>query len=221
MRLLFNALLKLLGGLFIIAAVLFASAGSLQYWNAWLLLALLSVPMLAAGWVLWRNAPKLLEKRLGHREKEAAQRKVIALSGAMFLAGSIVAGLDFRYSWSRVPLFLVILAALVFLLGYVLYALVLRQNAWLARTVEVQQGQHLVDTGIYGVLRHPMYTATLLLFMAMPLILGSWFALLIFLFYPLIIRTRILNEEAVLKAGLPGYADYLTRVRWRLIPYLW
>ena len=221
MRLLINALLKLLGGLFIIAAVLFASAGSLQYWNAWLLLALLFIPMLAAGWVLWRKAPELLEKRLGHREKEAAQRKVIALSGAMFLAGFIVAGLDFRYGWSRVPLFFVTLAALVFLLGYALYALVLRQNAWLARTVEVQQGQHLVDTGVYGVVRHPMYTATLLLFMTMPLILGSWFALLIFLAYPLIIRKRILNEEAVLKAGLPGYADYLTRVRWRLIPYLW
>ena len=221
MRLLLNALLKLLGGLFIIAAVLFASAGSLQYWNAWLLLALLFVPMLAAGWVLWRKAPGLLEKRLGHREKEAAQRKVIALSGAMFLAGFIVAGLDFRYGWSRVPLFFVTLAALVFLLGYALYALVLRQNAWLARTVEIQQGQHLVDSGVYGVVRHPMYTATLLLFMAMPLILGSWFALLIFLAYPLIIRKRILNEEAVLKAGLPGYADYLTRVRWRLIPYLW
>lgn len=221
MRLLLNALLKLLGGLFIIAAVLFASAGSLQYWNAWLLLALLFVPMLAAGWVLWRKAPGLLEKRLGHREKEAAQRKVIALSGAMFLAGFIVAGLDFRYGWSRVPLFFVTLAALVFLLGYALYALVLRQNAWLARTVEIQQGQHLVDSGVYGVVRHPMYTATLLLFMAMPLILGSWFALLIFLAYPLIIQTRILNEEAVLKAGLPGYADYLTRVRWRLIPYLW
>ncbi len=221
MRLLLNALLKLLGGLFIIAAVIFASAGSLQYWNAWLLLALLFVPMLAAGWVLWRKAPGLLEKRLGHREKEAAQRKVIALSGAMFLVGFIVAGLDFRYGWSRVPLFFVTLAALVFLLGYALYALVLGQNAWLARTVEVQQGQHLVDTGVYGVVRHPMYTATLLLFMAMPLILGSWFALLIFLAYPLIIRKRILNEEAVLKAGLPGYADYLSRVRWRLIPYLW
>ena len=221
MRLLINALLKLLGGLFIIAAVLFASAGSLQYWNAWLLLALLFIPMLAAGWVLWRKAPGLLEKRLGHREKEAAQRKVIALSGAMFLVGFIVAGLDFRYGWSRVPLFFVTLAALVFLLGYALYALVLGQNAWLARTVEVQQGQHLVDTGVYGVVRHPMYTATLLLFMAMPLILGSWFALLIFLAYPLIIRKRILNEEAVLKAGLPGYADYLSRVRWRLIPYLW
>lgn len=184
-------------------------------------MVLLFVPMFFAGIVLWLKAPELLRKRLDAKEKQAPQKTVIGLSGLMFLAGFLLAGLDHRFGWTAIPQGLVKLSSVLFLLGYLLFAEVLRENAYLSRTVEVQAGQKLVDTGLYGFVRHPMYLASLLLFLSMPVILGSWTSFAIFLVYPLLISKRVKNEEAVLLEGLPGYSDYCQRVKYRLIPFIW
>ena len=205
----------------LIGALLFAPAGTLHYPNGWLLMGLLFLPMFIAGLIMLAKSPSLLQSRLKAKEKEGEQQLVIKLSGLMFLCGFITAGPDFRFGWSHLPNWLTTAAAIAFLLAYALYAEVLRENAWLSRTIEVQEGQQVVSTGLYGIVRHPMYAATLLLFLSMPLVLGSLPAFVIFLCYPLIIAKRLLNEEKVLARELNGYPEYLQRVRWRLIPFVW
>ena len=212
---------KFFTGLLLVGILLFVPAGTIHYWNAWLLIGILFGPMFFAGIVLLFRSPDLLRKRLSARENEAEQKQVIAWSGLMFLAAFVLAGLNFRFKWIIMPDMLVWLAAALFLLAYLLYAEVLRENVWLSRTVEVQEDQKVVDTGLYGVVRHPMYMVTLLLFLSMPLVLGSLLSFLVMLAYiPLIIR-RIRNEEEVLAEGLPGYEDYRKRVKYRLIPFIW
>ena len=221
MKLLLNALLKFILGLLLVGVLLFLPAGSFLYINAWLFIALLFLPMLVLGIVLLIKAPTLLEKRLNAKERESAQKGVVAASGLLFLAGFILAGLDFRFGWSYVPTWVVIVASVVLLVSYALYAEVMRENAYLSRTIEVQEGQKIVDTGLYGVIRHPMYAVTVWLFLAIPVVLGSWWSLLCFLPYVAVIVVRIKNEEQVLLRELDGYADYQKRVRYRLLPFIW
>jgi len=216
-----QAIAKFSLGVVLVGVLLFLPAGTLDYPGGWLLMAILFVPMFAAGLVMMRKNPDLLKKRLQAKEKQSEQSTVVKLSGLMFLAGFIVAGLDFRFRWLPLPGWVSYAAAAAFLLAYLLYAEVLRENTYLSRTIEVQEGQKVIDTGLYGIVRHPMYSATLLLFLSMPLVLGSLLSFLCFLAYPLIIAKRIRNEEEVLKAGLPGYAEYLQRVKWRLLPLIW
>jgi len=216
-----QAIAKFSLGVVLVGVLLFLPAGTLDYPGGWLLMAILFIPMFAAGLVMMRKNPDLLKKRLQAKEKQSEQSTVVKLSGLMFLAGFIVAGLDFRFRWLPLPGWVPYAAAAAFLLAYLLYAEVLRENTYLSRTIEVQEGQTVIDTGLYGIVRHPMYSATLLLFLSMPLVLGSLLSFLCFLAYPLIIAKRIRNEEEVLKAGLPGYAEYLQRVKWRLLPLIW
>lgn len=204
-----------------LGALLFLPAGTLHYPGGQRLMALLLIPMLMLGVVLFFRAPALLEKRLNSREKEAVQVGVIAASALMFLLAFVLAGLDFRFGLTHVPDWLTYLACALLLVSYALYAEVMRENAYLSRTVEVQENQRVVDTGLYGIVRHPMYAVTLVLFLSMPLVLGSWLSLAVLLAYPFIIAARIRDEERVLIKGLPGYAEYTQRVRWRLIPFLW
>ncbi len=220
-RLFFQAAGKMLAGLILMGLLMFWPAGTFAYPGAWRLLGALFAPMLVLGAVLLAKSPALLEKRLSDRESEDTQKRVVALSGIMFLAGFIAAGLDFRFGWMQLPGWLSIAATVLFLLGYGMYAEVMRENAYLSRTVEVQENQKVIDTGLYGVVRHPMYTATILMFLSMPVILGSGAALIIFLTYPVLIAARIQNEESVLETGLDGYIDYKKRVKYRLIPFIW
>lgn len=220
-KLLAQGLIKLLAGVLMLGLVLFLPAGTWAYPNAWLFCGLLFVPMLVLGALLLWKAPALLEKRLSAKEQEKAQVVVVAVSSLLFVAAFVAAGLDFRFNWTHVPTWLVCLAAVIQLASYGLYAEVMRENAWLSRTVEVQENQKVIDTGLYGIVRHPMYTATILLFLAMPLVLGSWLSFAIMLLYPVVIFFRIRNEEQVLEAGLEGYMEYKQRVRYRLIPYIW
>lgn len=220
-KLIISALSKLIVGLGMVALLLFLPAGTWEYWYAWLLVALLFIPMLCMGIVLMIFSPELLSKRLNNKEKEQTQKHVVALSGLMFVGGFVVCGLDYRFAWSEIPLWVVIMASVFFLVGYMLYAEVLRENAYLSRTIEVQDKQKLIDTGLYSIVRHPMYVATLLMFLSMPVVLGSWWGMLVFAAYPVLIIKRIHNEEQVLADGLDGYNDYQQRVRWRLIPYIW
>ncbi|MBE6630218.1 MAG: isoprenylcysteine carboxylmethyltransferase family protein [Ruminococcaceae bacterium] len=219
--LLLRALLKFLLGLFLVGALLFLPAGSIRYPNGWLFIGLLFIPMLILGAVLLIKAPALLEKRLDAKEKQGAQKGVVAASGLLFVAGFVVAGLDFRFGWSQVPTWAVIVACAVLLLSYALYAEVMRENAYLSRTVEVQQGQKVIDTGLYGIVRHPMYAVTIWLFLSIPVVLGSWWSLLCFAPYVAVIAVRICNEEKVLEAGLAGYAAYKKRVKYRILPFIW
>jgi protein-S-isoprenylcysteine O-methyltransferase Ste14 len=221
MKLLVNALTKFLSGLFLVGAMLFWPAGGFDYLNGWLFCGLLFVPMLILGAVLFVKSPDLLRKRLDSREKEKTQQGVIAWSGLFFFVGFVLAGLDHRFGWSHVPTWLVIAATAILLISYALYAEVMRENAYLSRKVEVQEGQHVVDTGLYGIVRHPMYAVTLWLFLSIPLVLGSWYALICFAVYPILIVVRLLNEEKVLTEGLEGYAEYKKKVRYRLIPFVW
>ena len=216
-----QAMVKVLGGMLLVGLLLFLPAGSLHYRQAWLLMGVLFVPMLAAGFVMLFKSPELLRKRLSAKEEQGEQRTVVALSGLLFIAAFVLAGLNWRFGWLILPDTVSWAAALVFLLGYILYAEVLRENVWLSRTVEVQEGQKIIDTGLYGLVRHPMYMSTLLLFLSMPLILGSLYSFLLMLLYVPIIAKRIRNEEQVLEQGLAGYADYKRRVRYRIIPYVW
>ena len=217
----FSAVTKFLLGLVLTAALLFVPAGTVDYPNGQLFLLLLFLPMFAAGVVLMVVNPDLLRRRLQAKEQQGEQRLVVVLSGLMFLCGFVAAGLDFRFGWSRMPSWVSICAAVVLLLAYGLYGEVLRENTWLSRTVQVQEGQQVVDRGLYDIVRHPMYAATILLFLSMPLVLGSWVSLVLFLPYPFLIAKRIGNEEQVLEAELKGYAEYKSRVKYRLIPYIW
>ena len=221
MKLLINGLVKFSLGLLMVGLLIFLPAGSLHYAYGWLFMGLLFIPMLIAGFVMLAKSPQLLKRRLDAKEKQAAQKGVLAFSGLMFITGFVVAGLDHRFDWSRMPLWVVIAASAVFLLAYGLYAEVLRENAYLSRTVKVEAGQTVVDTGLYGLVRHPMYMTTLLLFLAMPLVLGSWYALIAFAFYPAIIIVRLRDEEALLTRELAGYAEYKKKVKYRIIPFIW
>ena len=216
-----QALTKFIVGLAVVMALLFIPAGTFVYWQAWLFIVILFVPMFIVGLILLKRNPDLLRKRLDAKEKESEQKSVVAMSGVLFLAMFITAGLNRRFDWLLLPDWLVISAAAIFLLGYMMYAEVMRENVWLSRTVEVHEYQQVVDTGLYGVVRHPMYSATLILFLTMPLILASPWSFAIMLLYVPIIVKRIRNEETVLISDLNGYAAYMQRVRYRLIPYLW
>ena len=220
-KLFLQAIVKFLLGFLLVAALLFVPAWSFAYWQAWLLLGILFVPMFCAGIVMLFKSPELLRKRLNAKEEEAEQKAVVLLSGLTFLAAFILAGLNFRFGWIVLPGWVSIAAAVIFLLAYALYAEVLRENAYLSRTIEVQENQKVIDTGLYGVVRHPMYMTTLLLFLSMPLVLGSPLSFAVMLAYVPIIAGRIRNEEQVLEAGLEGYAEYKQRVKYKVIPFIW
>lgn len=216
-----QALFKFTAGVLVIGSLLFGCAGTFAYWQGWLLMAILFISMFLAGLVLLAKNPKLLERRLHAKEEQPTQSTLIQLSGLMFVAAFSCAGLGIRFGWIQFPAWISWLGALLFLAAYGLYAEVLRENTWLSRTIEVQDGQQVVDSGLYGIVRHPMYAVTLLLFLFMPLVLGSPFAFLVLLLYPVLIARRIQNEEQVLERELTGYREYKTRIRYRLIPYFW
>ena len=220
-KLFIQALTKFLVGLLLVGLLLFVPAGTFAYWQAWLFIGILFVPMFIAGIWLMFKSPELLRKRLSAKEEQGEQKWVVALSGLLFSAMFIVAGLNFRYWWLLMPNWTTYVSAGIFLIGYILYAEVMRENVWLSRTVEVQENQQVIDTGLYGIVRHPMYSATLILFLSMPLVLNSvWSFVLMLLYVPIIVK-RIRNEEVVLERDLAGYKEYKQRVRYRLIPYIW
>ena len=221
MKLAAEALTKFTCGLLLVGLLIFLPAGTLSYVNGWYFIALLFIPMLIAGLIMLFKTPDFLKKRLDAKEKQGTQKGVVAFSGLMFIAGFVVAGLDFRFGWSALPIWVVITASVLFLIAYALYAEVMRENAYLSRTVKVEQGQTVVDTGLYGIVRHPMYAVTILLFLTIPLILGSWYALIAFAFYPVIIIVRLLDEEKLLTKELPGYPAYKQKVKYRIIPFIW
>ena len=221
MKLLTEALTKFICGLIMVGLLIFLPARSLAFTNGWLLMGLLFGPMLVAGFVMLFKSPDFLAKRLDAKEKQATQKGVVALSGLMFIAGFVVAGLDYRFGWSNMPAGVTVVASVLFLLSYALYAEVMRENAYLSRTIKVEEGQKVVDTGLYGIVRHPMYMATILLFLMMPIVLGSWYALIAFAFYPAIIIVRLQDEENLLTRELPGYAEYKQKVKYRIIPFIW
>ncbi len=216
-----QAISKYLLGVILVGTILFLPAWSFSYWNAWLFMGILFVPMFIAGIVMLGKNPELLQKRLNAKEKEAEQKSVVASSGLMFLASFIVAGLDWRFGWTNMPNWMVWAATGLFLLSYVLYAEVLRENTYLSRTIEVQENQKVIDTGLYGIVRHPMYMATMVLFLSMPLVLGSLYSFIIMLAYIPIIAKRIRNEEKVLEESLPGYKEYKQKVKYKVIPFIW
>ena len=220
-KLFISALAKFAVGVVLIGVLLFLPAGTLAWWRGWLFMGILFVPMFGAGLVMMAKAPDLLRKRLDAKERESEQQEVLALSALMFIAAFVVAGLGFRFGWPALPAWSTWVGAVLFLLAYALYAEVMRENAYLSRTIEVQSGQRVVDTGLYGIVRHPMYSATLVLFLSMPIVLGSPFSFVIMLAYLPIIAKRIRNEEEVLASGLEGYPEYMDRVKWRLIPHIW
>ena len=221
MKLLLNALTKFIAGLLLVALLLFLPAGTIRYPGGLLFLCLLFVPMLLLGILMLARARDLLAKRLDVKEKQGTQKGVVAVMGLIFLSGFILAGLDFRFGWSKVPLPAVIVASVLFLVGYALYAEVMRENAYLSRTIKVEEGQTVISTGLYAVVRHPMYTASTVMFLALPLILGSWYALIPFALYPVIMVVRIRGEEKLLTAELSGYEEYKKKVKYRLIPFVW
>ena len=220
-KLFFSAIIKFLLGVVLVGLLVFLPAGTLSFFGGWLFMGILFIPMFLAGIVMMFKNPALLRSRLDAKEKQKEQDIVIKLSGLMFLAGFVVAGFDFRFGWLTLPKGVTIGAAVVFLLAYVLYAEVLRENTYLSRTIEVQENQKVVDTGLYGIVRHPMYAVTLLLFLSMPLVLGSLISLVIFLAYPFIIAKRIKHEEGFLEKELEGYKEYKQKVKYRLIPFIW
>lgn len=221
MKLFLQAIFKFLLGVVLVATLLFLPAGTFSFFNGWLLMAMLFVPMFVAGMVMLFKNPQLLQRRLDAKEQQKEQQLVVKLSGLMFAAGFVVSGLGHRFSWYTLPKTVSVIAAVLLLLAYVMYAEVLRENTYLSRTVTVQENQTVIDTGLYGVVRHPMYSATLLLFLSMPLILGSLYAFVIFLAYPFLIAKRIKEEELFLEKELAGYVAYKQRVRYRLLPYIW
>lgn len=220
-KLFVHAITKFVLGIILVGALIFLPAGTWQFANGWLLMGILFVPMFFAGIVLMIKNPELLKKRLHAKEEQKEQNLVIKLSGLMFLVGFIVAGLGVRFGWYILPKGVVICAAVIFVVAYVLYAEVLRENTYLSRIIEVQENQKVIDTGLYGIVRHPMYSVTLLLFLSMPLVLGSIYSFLVFLAYPFIIAKRIINEEAFLEKELDGYREYKQKVKYRLIPFIW
>ncbi|MBE6024445.1 MAG: isoprenylcysteine carboxylmethyltransferase family protein [Cellulosilyticum sp.] len=213
---------KIIAGIILIVVLLFLPAGTFDYWNAWLFMGLLFIPMILVGGILYFKAPELLKKRLNSKENEVEQKIVILWSVLLFMAGFMIAGLDYRFGWSNLPRAVIVLGGIIFLIAYGLYVEVMRENTYLSRTVEIQKGQKVIDKGLYGIVRHPMYFATILLFLSIPIILGSLVAFILFLvFYPIILAKRIKNEEYVLERGLSGYAEYKKRVRYRLFPFIW
>ena len=220
-KLFFEAIIKVLLGILIMGLLIFIPAGTVNYWNGWLLVGLLFIPMFLAGIVMMIKSPDLLKKRLNVKEKQGEQKQVILLSGLMFIAGFIVAGLNYRYGCVILPNIVIIISSIIFVLSYIVYAEVLRENKYLSRTIEVQENQKVVDSGLYGIVRHPMYAATIFLFLSMPLILGSIYSFVIFLIYPIIIAKRIKNEEEVLEKGLNGYTEYKNKVKYKMIPFIW
>lgn len=220
-KLFVQAMTKYMIGLLLVGALIFLPAGTFAYWQGWLLICILFIPMFIAGFVMMKKSPELLRKRLNVKEEQDEQKVVILLSGLMFLTAFIVAGLNYRFGWILLPAWVSYAAAAVFLVAYALYAEVLRENAYLSRTVEVQEGQKVIDTGLYGIVRHPMYMTTLLLFLSMPLVLGSILSFVITLLYIPIIAKRIRNEEQVLENGLEGYTEYKKRVKYKVIPFIW
>ena len=221
MRLLFNALAKFTCGLVMVALLIFLPAGTVNFVKGWLLMGLLFGPMLIAGFVMLFKSPEFLAKRLDVKEKQSTQKGVIAVSGLMFIAGFVVAGLDYRFGWSQMPAPVTVIASVLFLIAYALYAEVMRENAYLSRTIKVEEGQTVVDTGLYGIVRHPMYMASILLFLMMPIVLGSWYALIVFAIYPAVIVVRLKDEEELLTRELSGYAEYKKKVKYRIIPFIW
>ena len=221
MKLFLSALIKFIFGLLLVGILLFLPAGTLGFLNGWLFICLLFIPILILGVVLLFKSPELLKKRLDGKEKDQTQKGVVALSGLCFLGGFVISGLDFRFGWSTVPLGVIIEASVILLGSYALYAEVMRENAYLSRKIEIQEGQKVIDTGLYGIVRHPMYAVTIWLFLSIPIVLGSWWALICFLPYIPIIVVRIINEEKLLESELDGYAEYKKRVKYRLIPFIW
>ena len=221
MKFFLSAIAKFTLGVVLIGVLLFLPAGTMSYPQGWLLMGILFIPMFLAGLLMMAKNPALLRSRLNAKEKRGEQSLVVKLSGLMFLVGFIVAGLSFRFDWWMLPQWVSILGTVLFLASYALYAEVLRENTWLSRTIEVQEGQTVVSTGLYGIVRHPMYAVTLVLFLSMPLVLRSALAFVVFLAYPAIIAGRLLDEERFLAAELPGYSEYMQKVKWRLIPFVW
>ncbi|MBR3162740.1 MAG: DUF1295 domain-containing protein [Clostridia bacterium] len=220
-KLFIQAIIKYAFGVLIVGGLLFIPAKSFEYWNGWLFMGLLFIPMFVAGIILMIKNPELLRKRLNSKEQENEQKWVLLFSGLMFIAGFIVAGLNYRYKWIEMPNTITIISSILFIIAYILYAEVLRENTFLSRTIEVQENQKVIDTGLYGYVRHPMYAATVLLFLTMPLILGSIISFIIFLIYPIIIGKRINNEEKVLEKDLKGYTEYKKKVKYKVIPFVW
>lgn len=220
-KLFIQAILKFVLGVVLVGLLVFLPAGDLSFVNGWLFMSVLFVPMFVAGIVMMFKNPELLKKRLNAKEKQKDQDKVVKLSGLMFLIGFVVAGLDHRFGWSTLSNYVVIVATILFLIAYILYAEVLRENTYLSRTIEVSEDQKVIDTGVYAVVRHPMYSATLLLFLSMPLVLGSIYSFVVFLFYPIIIVKRLMGEEKFLEKELKGYSEYKKKVKYRLIPFVW
>ena len=220
-KLFLQAIIKYVFGVLIVGGLLFIPVNSFDYWNGWLFMGLLFIPMFIAGIILMIKNPELLRKRLNAKEKESEQKQIVLFSGLMFLSGFIIAGLNYRYKWIEIPSIVVIISSILFLIAYILYAEVLRENTYLSRTIEVQENQKVIDTGLYGIVRHPMYAVTILLFLTMPLILGSIISFIIFLIYPIIIGKRIKNEEKVLEKDLKGYAEYKKKVKYKVIPFVW
>lgn len=216
-----QALVKYISGILLMGILIFLPAGTLAFLNGWILMGILFIPMLVAGLVMVFRNPELLRKRLSSKEKQKDQQTVVKLSGLMFIAGFILAGFGYRYGWYQLPVWVVAVFSVILLLSYAMYMEVMRENAYLSRIVEVQEGQKVVDTGLYGIVRHPMYTATILLFMSMPLVLGSVYSFLVFMVYPIVIAMRIQGEERLLEKELEGYAEYKQKVRYRLIPFIW
>ena len=221
MKLLFNALIKFIFGILLVGLLLFLPAGSLSYTNGWIFAAVLFIPILMLGIILYIKAPELLKKRLDSKEKEVEQKGITRFSAIVFILGFVMAGLDYRFELSSIPRGLEISAVVVFLLSYLLYAEVMRENAYLSRIIEVQENQKVIDTGLYGIVRHPMYMTTVFMFLSIPIILGSWYSFIIFLFYPVLMVARIKNEEKVLSNGLIGYNEYKEKVKYRMIPFIW
>ena len=220
-KLFIEAIIKFTLGVILVGFLIFWPAGTFAYWNGWLFMGILFVPMFLAGIVMMVKNPQLLKSRLKAKEEQKEQDLVVKMSGLMFLIGFVVAGLNYRFQWSVLPKTVSAVAAVVFMVAYLLYAEVLRENTYLSRTIEVQENQKVVDTGLYGIVRHPMYSITLLLFLSMPFVLGSWISFVIFLAYPFIIAKRIKNEEKVLAEELAGYKEYLAKVKYRMIPFIW
>ena len=220
-KLFLQAITKYIFGILVVGALLFIPADSLEYWNGWLFIGLLFIPMLIAGIVLMIKRPELLRKRLNTKEQENEQKLVLLVSGLMFILGFIVAGLNYKYNWIKIPNIVVIISTILFIIAYILYAEVLRENAYLSRTIEIQENQKVIDAGLYRIVRHPMYAITILLFLTMPLILGSFISFIIFLIYPIIIGKRIKNEEKVLEKDLKGYTEYKKKVKYKVIPFVW
>ena len=220
-KLLLSAIIKFSFGIIFVGLLLFLPAGTFNYFNAWLFMSLLFIPMFILGIFLFIKSPELLEKRLNAKEKEKTQKGVVGFSAILFLASFLIAGFDYRFDWSEIPMWCVILASVILLVSYGMYAEVMRENIYLSRTIEVQENQKVIDTGLYGIIRHPMYAVTIWLFLAIPIVLGSWWALLCMAPYPFLIAIRILNEEKVLENNLSGYKEYKEKVKYRLVPFIW